>query len=104
MTGHLRFFSRYQELLERKTQLERGEEAIQAERERMGRSAQEQMGREKELERLRADNDRSVRQTQPGIDRVCHCHITAGEEWPDHIVNPIICFIFFNIHFLHHRI
>ncbi|XP_031442766.1 coiled-coil domain containing 88A isoform X2 [Clupea harengus] len=50
--------ARYQELLERKTQLERGEEAIQAERERMGRSAQEQMGREKELERLRADNDR----------------------------------------------
>ncbi|XP_052010341.1 girdin-like [Xyrauchen texanus] len=50
--------ARYKELLERKAQLEEAEESIHLEREKMKRVTQGQVESEKELERLRTDNER----------------------------------------------
>ncbi|XP_028816478.1 coiled-coil domain containing 88A isoform X2 [Denticeps clupeoides] len=49
---------RYQELLQRRTQLEEEEQAIREEREKVGREAGKQAEMEKEVEKLRTDNDR----------------------------------------------
>ncbi|XP_051515017.1 girdin-like isoform X2 [Myxocyprinus asiaticus] len=50
--------ARYKELLERKAQLEEAEKLIHLEREKMKRVTQGQVESEKELERLRMDNER----------------------------------------------
>lgn len=50
--------SRYKELLDRKAQLEESEESMRMEREKMERVTQGQLESEKELERLRMDNER----------------------------------------------
>ncbi|KAI4904158.1 hypothetical protein NFI96_013825 [Prochilodus magdalenae] len=50
--------ARHKELMESKAQLEEADKAIQEERERMERVAQEQAVREKELERLKMENER----------------------------------------------
>ncbi|XP_066505286.1 coiled-coil domain containing 88A [Hoplias malabaricus] len=50
--------ARNKELMESKAQLEEADRAIQLERERMERAVQEQAEREKELERLKIENER----------------------------------------------
>ncbi|XP_036404235.1 coiled-coil domain containing 88A [Megalops cyprinoides] len=54
---HRELEGRYRELSDRRAQLEEGEAAVQAERARMERDAQTQEQRERELERLREEND-----------------------------------------------
>lgn len=49
---------RYKELLERKAQLEEAEESIRVERQKMEKVTQGQLENEKELERLKMDNER----------------------------------------------
>lgn len=46
--------------MESKAKLEEAEKEVQAERERMERGVQEQADREKELERLKMENERQV--------------------------------------------
>lgn len=52
------YLSRYKELLEKKAQLEEAEESIRKERQKMEKVTQGQVESEKELERLKMDNER----------------------------------------------